>query len=76
MRAVVLGALSDFCRQAKTHITALAVLCHRRRYCTFAFFSFFGSVSFSFTRNKRERNEHIKIILARYSHNIFYVQNM
>ena len=31
-----------------------------------AFFSFFGSVSFSFTRNKRERNEHGKELLYKF----------
>ena len=49
-----LGALRDFCRQAKTHITALAVLCRRRRYCNQRSFLFFGSFLFFCLANKRK----------------------
>ena len=73
---VVLAVLRDFCPSGQKHILLrFAVLYRRQAVLLSASFSFFGSVSFSFNRNKRERNEHIKNILARYSDNIFYVNN-
>ena len=69
-----LGALIDFCRQAKILITALAVLYRQRRYRNLRVFLFWFVFSFCFMTKRK--NEHIYNIIVRYSHNIFYVQNM
>ena len=72
MRAVVLRRAKKFLSvRTKTHITALAVLCRRKAVLYLSVFFF--SVHFSFCVAIKKKNEHIKNILARYSHNIFYV---
>ena len=73
MRAVVIRHAMRFLPTGKNTFYCVSSLMPPKAVLYLCVFLFLWFCFFLFCCNKRERNEHIKNILARYSHNIVYV---